>query len=71
MPGLTKSRRWEYFRTLFVKYALRDREGVLDSLAQRLADSEEAMTIMRAKGYDGNTMADMAKKVQPASLRHS
>lgn len=66
-----KPKRWHYFRSLFTKYALRDREGVLDSLAQRLEDAEEAMTIMRAKGYEGQTLADMARKVQPANLLHS
>lgn len=67
----TSPKRWQYFRRLFTKYALRDREGVLDSLAMRLEDAEEAFTIMRAKGYDGATLADMVKKVQPANLRHS
>lgn len=71
MPGSIRPRRWEYFRSLFVKYALRDRQGVLDSMAQRLEDAEEAMTIMRAKGFEGATLTEMVKKAQPASLRHS
>lgn len=67
----TAPKRWQYFRSLFTRYALRDREGVLDSLAQRLEDAEEAMTIMRAKGYEGGTLADMVRKSPPASLKHS
>lgn len=71
MSASIKRHRWHYFRSLFTRYALRDREGVLDCLAQRLEDAEEAMTIMRAKGYEGQTLADMARKVQPANLLHS
>ncbi len=68
---MTAKSNWQYFRSLFTRFALRDREGVLDSLAQRLEDAETAMTIMRAKGYEGATLADMVKKAPPASLRHS
>lgn len=71
MSALTKPRRASYYRSLFTRFALRDREGVLDSLAQRLEDAEEAMTIMRAKGYEGATLADMVKKAAPANLKHS
>lgn len=67
----TAPKRWQYFRNLFTRYALRDREGVLDSLAQRLEDAESVMVIMRAKGYEGATLAEMAKKTMPASLKHS
>lgn len=71
MSLLGKPRNWQYFRNLFTKYALRDREGVLDNLAKRLQDAEEAMTVLRAKGYEGQTLADMVKKSPPANLRHS
>lgn len=43
----------------------------IEQLGYRLSDSEEAMTILRAKGYEGETLADMAKKVMPATLKHS
>jgi len=47
-----------------------DDEGI-DSLGNRLADAEDAMTILRYRGYEGPTLADMVKKAPPATLRHS
>lgn len=71
MSTPTKPHSWQYYRGQFTRLALRDREGILDNLAQRLEDAEAAMTIMRAKGYEGKTLAEMVKKAQPANLRHS
>ena len=41
---------------------------LLDSLAHRLADSEMAMELLRAKGYGhrGQSIADMVKALPPA-----
>lgn len=71
MPTITKPRSWLYYRSQFTLLALRDRQGILDNLAQRLEDAEIAMTIMRAKGYSGQTLGDLVKQVPPASLKHS
>lgn len=71
MPTISKPRSWLYYRSQFTLLALRDRQGILDNLAQRLEDAEVAMTIMRAKGYEGATLTDMVKKAAPASLKHS
>jgi len=62
---------WRFFRSQFARLAHRDPAGTLDQLAIRLEDSAEAMTILRARGYEGATLADMVRKVPPASLRHS
>ena len=43
----------------------------IEKLYDRLSDCEEAMTILRAKGYEGQTLADMVKHVMPATLKHS
>jgi len=62
---------WQFFRTQFAILAFHDPNGTLDELAQRLEDSGEALAILRAKGYDYKTLAEIARKVPPASLRHS
>ena len=43
----------------------------IERLDSRLTDCEEAMTILRAKGYEGQTLSDMVKHVMPATLKHS
>jgi len=62
---------WRYFRTQFAILAFHDPNGTLDELAQRLEDSGEALAILRARGYDGKTLTEIARKVPPASLRYS
>jgi hypothetical protein len=59
-----------YTNLLHVLVANRKIEEIKE-LGNRLTDSEEATTILRAKGYDGQTLADMVRKVPPATLRHS
>lgn len=62
---------WKYFRAQFARLAYRDPDGMLDQLAQRLEDSEEALGILRARGYTGLTLTEIARHVPPATLRHS
>jgi hypothetical protein len=62
---------WKFFRQQFARLATRDPDGVLDQLALRLEDSEEALGILRARGYTGLTLSEIARRVPPATLRHS
>lgn len=62
---------WRYYRGLFARLARNDPAGTLDQLAIRLEDSEQAMTIMRNKGYEGMSLVEMVKHVPPASLKYS
>jgi AcrR family transcriptional regulator len=62
---------WKFFRSQFTRLADRDPDGMLDQLALRLEDSEEALSILRARGYTGLTLAEIARHVPPATLRHS
>jgi hypothetical protein len=61
----------QYFRQMVERLAQDDPEGKLDQVAARLEDSAEAMQILRALGYRGDTLAAMVRKVPPATLRHS
>jgi len=61
----------QYFRELVEGLAEDDPDGKLDLIAARLEDSAEAMRILRALGYRGDTLAAMVRKIPPASLRHS
>jgi hypothetical protein len=60
-----------YFRQWVERLAQDDPERNLDQVAARLEDSAEAMQILRALGYRGDTLAAMVRKVPPATLRHS
>lgn len=61
----------DYYNALISRLMRASDVQSIEQLGYRLSDSEEAMTILRAKGYEGETLADMAKKVMPATLRHS
>ena len=61
----------QYFRELVEGLVEDDPGGKLDLIAARLEDSAEAMRILRALGYRGDTLAAMVRKIPPASLRHS
>jgi hypothetical protein len=61
----------DYFRQLVERLAQDDPDGKLDHVAERLEDSAEAMQILRALGYRGDTLAAMVRQVPPATLRHS
>ena len=60
-----------YYNALMMRLIRANDAKNIEQLGSRLSDSEEAMTILRAKGYEGETLADMAKKVMPATLKHS
>jgi hypothetical protein len=60
-----------YFRQWVEGLAKDDPEGYLDQVAARLEDSVEAMCILRALGYRGDTLAAMVRQIPPATLRHS
>lgn len=61
----------EFYNALLQRLAATVGTPLYEQLGERLADSEEAMTILRAKGYEGVTLADMVRKIPPATLRHS
>ena len=60
-----------WYSGLIRRLSGRQNQAALEELGHRLSDSEEAMTILRFKGYTGSTLAEMVKKVPPVSLRHS
>jgi len=59
-----------YYADLIQSLAFGNKDA-REALGRRLADAEEAMTILQYKGYDAATLADMVRKVPPATLRHS
>ena len=59
-----------YYRDVIERSVADGNGEVLDSVAARLADSADALRILRALGYTGSSLTMIARQVAPAGPKN-